>query len=334
MIMRGIHFFTVLLALVLVGGPAEAHQLGVDRVFLQELSDHQYRITYNAAPGTLEAFSRPILPPHCHWDEAAETTASPADGLLFVSKERALTAGDSILLPWQRSGVVFTVRWRDGSQAQQFFLSGAEGILVELGQLQAGAGGLNAAAKRYTSLGIEHIWKGLDHLLFVAGLLMLVKGTRKLVLTITAFTLAHSLTLAMSVLGQVRTSLPVVDCIVCLSIVFLAVEILHALRGRDGLAQQKPWLVSFGFGLIHGLGFAGALNALGLARTDIPPALLFFNVGVELGQLGFVALWFAIAWAARQLAFALPPKWQPAPAYGLGIVATWWFLDRVIAMAA
>ena len=330
--MNVLRFLLCLIGLAAFVRPVLGHQIGVDRVIMQELADNQYRLSYNAPPGTPESLSHPILPAHCQWDETAESTATASAGLLFVSEGRPLAAGDTILLPWRRNGVIFMVTWHDGTQAQQFFMSGPEGIVVDLAQLKAGAGSFGGTARRFTLLGNEHIWKGLDHLLFVAGLLLLVKGARRLTLTITAFTLAHSITLALSVLGQVRLPQEVVDCIVALSIVFLGVENIHALRGHAGLSARKPWVVAFGFGLIHGLGFAGALNALGLPSADIPPALLFFNIGVELGQLLFVILWFAVLRAARQLTIQLPPKFVPAPSYAIGIIATWWFLDRVLGM--
>ena len=189
-------------------------------------------------------------------------------------------------------------------------------------------------ARRYTQLGIEHIGKGLDHLLFVAGLLMLVRGKKRLLLAITAFTLAHSITLALSVLGHVKLELTLVDCLIALSIVFLAEENLHVRQGRMGLSARWPWIASFGFGLIHGIGFADALNALGMPQREIPPALLFFNIGVEIGQLMFVALWFAVLGTLRRLAIKLPPLLAPAPAYGLGIVGAWWFVERAVALFA
>ena len=321
------------IAICLLALTAPAHQLGVDRVTLQELEDNQYRIAYNVQPGTPEALNQPVLPPRCQWDETASTTIFSA-GLLFTTADRPLGAGDSILLPWRRNGVIFAVFWKDGTQAQQFFLSGPEGITVELSQLKAGSGGFASMAKRYTQLGIEHIGKGLDHLLFVAGLLMLVRGRRRLLLAITAFTLAHSITLALSVLGHVRIELTLVDCLIALSIVFLAEENLHMQKGRLGLSARWPWIASFGFGLIHGIGFADALNALGMPQREIPPALLFFNVGVELGQLMFVALWFAVLGTLRRLAFKLPATLSPASAYGLGIAGAWWFVERLVALFA
>lgn len=309
-----------------------AHQLGVDNVVLQEMADHEYRLTYKASPGSVEAQGRPVLPPHCQWNEESEGTASGVVGLKFFSGDRPLSADDTILLPWKRNGVLFTVFWRDGTQARQFFMSGPDGIRVEMGMLKAGSGSFRQTAWRYTELGIGHILRGLDHLLFVAGLLLLVKGTRRLVWTITAFTLAHSLTLALSVLGQMRLPMELVDTLVALSIVFLAVENVAAWRGKLTLAARFPWLVSFGFGLVHGLGFAGALNSLGLPAREIPAALLFFNCGVEIGQLLFVAAWFVLAAAGRRLMLAVPPRAKLASIYGLGILASCWFLDRAVAL--
>jgi len=328
--------FWILLALISGLGvcQVQAHQLGVDSVFLEEKADFQYKLSFNISPGSAEALTMPILPPHCQWSEESESAPSGSMGLKFSSVGRALSAEDKILLPWKRNGVLFTALWHDGTKARQFFISNDEGILVDLSQLKAGSGSLSNTAKRFTRLGIEHIWKGLDHLLFVAGLLLLVKGARRLTLTITAFTVAHSTTLALSVFGQVQLEQGLVDVLVAMSIVFLAVEIVYAHRGHSGWSMRWPWLVSFGFGLIHGLGFAGALNALGLPADEVPPALLFFNLGVEIGQLLFVALWLVVIWAGRQLSLRLPKKASLVPAYALGIIASCWFIDRVLTMFA
>src|SRR5437763_6169248 len=146
----------------------------------------------------------------------------------------------------------------------------------------------------YLSLGIEHILFGVDHLLFVLALLVLVKGWRKLVGTITAFTIAHSITLAAATLGFVHVPSKPVEATIALSIVFVACEIVHRRQGRSGLTEMWPWVIAFSFGLLDGLGFAGALREVGLPQNAIPLALLFFNVGVELGQLLFIGLVMAL----------------------------------------
>ena len=156
-------------------------------------------------------------------------------------------------------------------------------------------------AKTYLLLGIEHILLGVDHLLFVLALVILVDGTRRLFWTITAFTAAHSITLAAATLGWVHVPSPPVEASIALSIVFLASEIMHRRAGRPGLTYRQPWIVAFLFGLLHGLGFAGALSEVGLPANAIPFALLFFNVGVEIGQLLFIAAVLAAMAALRRV---------------------------------
>ena len=154
--------------------------------------------------------------------------------------------------------------------------------------------------RTYLLLGVEHILLGIDHLLFVLALLLLVKGTTRIVATVTAFTLAHSLTLAGAALGFIHVPGPPIEAAIALSIMFVASEIIHSYQGKPGLMEQYPWIVAFAFGLLHGFGFAGALAEIGLPQKSIPLALLFFNVGVEIGQLLFIATVFAIMWLGRQ----------------------------------
>lgn len=184
----------------------------------------------------------------------------------------------------------------------------------------------------YTWLGIEHILLGVDHLLFVAALVMLVRGHRQLLLTITAFTIAHSITLALATLGVLDVPGPPVEASIALSIMFVAVEILRRHQGHPSLASERPWLVAFSFGLLHGLGFAGALAEVGLPDNSIPLALLFFNIGVEIGQLLFVALLLATAALVRRFAGTVDARLAiVAPAYAIGGLASFWLVDRVVA---
>lgn len=188
-----------------------------------------------------------------------------------------------------------------------------------------------AVAGTYLALGVEHILLGADHLLFVLGLLLLVAGWRPLVATITAFTVAHSVTLAAVSLGFVRVPAAPVEAGIALSVMFVAAEALRVRSGSAGLAARAPWVVALAFGLLHGFGFAGALAEIGLPAGDVPLALFCFNVGVEAGQLLFVALVLALARAGRQW---LPRAAATGPArgvvaYGIGAVAAFWFIDRV-----
>ena len=179
----------------------------------------------------------------------------------------------------------------------------------------------------YTALGIEHILLGIDHLLFVLALLMIVPNLRTLVFMITAFTVAHSLTLGLATLGFVNVPPAPVEAVIALSILFVAVEIVHWRQGREGITRRKPWIVSFLFGLLHGFGFAGALADIGLPEHAIPLALLFFNVGVELGQLAFVAAVLMLWALLRRVRL---PEWAwRVPTYSIGALAAFWTIDRI-----
>jgi len=186
-------------------------------------------------------------------------------------------------------------------------------------------------AATYLRLGVEHILEGIDHLFFVLALVLLVREPKRLVATVTAFTVAHSLTLAAATLGLVHVAQRPVEAVIALSIVFVAGEIVHEARGHPGLTSREPWVVAFVFGLLHGLGFAGALRELGLPEQSIPLALLFFNLGVELGQLLFIACILPLAALGRSAARRWPRGAAQAPAYAIGSVAVWWTLERVVA---
>lgn len=183
--------------------------------------------------------------------------------------------------------------------------------------------------KTYLVLGIEHILLGIDHLLFVLALVLITPGFRKLIKTITAFTVAHSITLSLSALGFVGLPGPPVEAIIALSIVFLAIEILKYNKGEKSLTITYPWVVAFSFGLLHGFGFAGALTDIGLPQTTIPSALLFFNIGVELGQILFILLALG---CIRLLSFKnnWPVYIKKIPPYAIGSIASFWLIERIV----
>jgi len=182
----------------------------------------------------------------------------------------------------------------------------------------------------YTWLGITHILQGIDHLLFVFALLLIVNNMRRLLWTITAFTAAHSVTLAGAALGFVYVPQQPVEAVIALSILFLAMEIVHVKRGRPGVAARWPWMVAFIFGLLHGFGFAGALAEVGLPQQAIPLALIFFNLGVELGQLLFVAAVVLLGWALHRLRQPKLLDWaETATVYSIGSLAAFWLFERV-----
>ncbi len=187
----------------------------------------------------------------------------------------------------------------------------------------------------YTVLGIEHILTGFDHLLYVLGMLILVGGWRRIVATMSAFTATHSLTLTAAALGWVHVPQAPVEACIALSILFVAREIVQVHRGRPGITARWPWAVSFTFGLMHGFGFAGALAEVGLPQSSIPIALLFFNVGVEIGQLLFVGAVLAViaaGWRAGHRLQLSQPTWTSRIApYAIGALASFWLVERVAA---
>lgn len=191
--------------------------------------------------------------------------------------------------------------------------------------------GAFSVASAFLVHGIEHILGGFDHLMFVFGLLLLVRNGWMLVKTITAFTVAHSITLALAALGAVHLPGPPVEATIALSILLLAVEIARKNRGEPSFAARWPWIVAFCFGLLHGFGFAGALAEIGLPQRDLPLALFTFNVGVEIGQLFFVGLVLSIRAVLLYCRLPRPALLyaQPLASYGLGTLAAFWFFERV-----
>ncbi len=221
--------------------------------------------------------------------------------------------------------VIVRVKLLDGSVTTTLVHPSQPWIDIEI------AAGPLQVAKTFVMHGINHILFGFDHLLFVLALLLIARDLRALFFTVTAFTLAHSITLTLATLGFVNVPGQPVEATIALSILLLAAEIIRIRNGLPSLTAQRPWVVAFAFGLLHGLGFASALSKLSLPPGDIPLALLFFNVGVEIGQLLFIAVILAIVAAARVLRF--PPlvgrSTFAVTTYAIGIAASFWFIQRV-----
>lgn len=244
--------------------------------------------------------------------------ATPLDGAVVVFPRLAASG----------ARVLTRVAHRDG-RVRQLLVGGATEQLV----IAASASAAEVAGL-YTWLGVEHIWFGIDHLLFVLGLLLLVRGRRLLLWTITGFTLAHSVTLALAVLGVVHVPLAPVEAVIALSIVFLAWELTRPEGDPPSLSRRRPWLIAATFGLLHGFGFAGALSAVGLPEGEIPLALAFFNVGVELGQVAFVAAAGVVIVAVRRLPWSRPAWSERVVPYAIGSCAAFWCIQRTIAIVA
>jgi hydrogenase/urease accessory protein HupE len=183
----------------------------------------------------------------------------------------------------------------------------------------------------YLTMGIVHILTGPDHLMFVLGLMLLVKSRSALLAAVTAFTVAHSITLAATAFRIMRVPSATIEALVALSVMFLAVEVVLDWRGQPGVSARQPWVVAFAFGLLHGCAFASALTELGLPRPEIPFALVLFNLGVELGQLLFIAIVLSTLWAWRRVHLPMSGRWL-AP-YAIGSSAAFWFIERLVAIA-
>jgi len=322
-----------IVALVLwLGWPvrtAEAHDVDVTsiaRVFLEEIGERRYLLSVVDAQVPAIADPSAVLPPGC--EPVRDASVRIVSGFAFECAA-GLDADDVLVLPWPLAGVVVVARWADGSGFSVYFRGSQGRVPVPLGDLRAAPGSRMRVAGTYLGLGAEHILLGVDHLLFVLGLLLLVRGLAPLVMTVTAFTVAHSVTLGASVFGLIPLDRAPIEAAIALSIVMLAREIVVADQGVVHLTHRMPWLVAFVFGLLHGLGFAGALGDIGLPQRAIPLALLFFNLGVESGQLAFVLLLLALyrlagGWVAPSLLRA-----RPILGYALGALATLWFFQRL-----
>lgn len=330
--MRGLCALVAMLALGWLP-QASAHDIGVSQAELVEQEGKRYELSVRTGPATAPLFATPDLPRHCEFTGNPKGIQVPAWKIFEFSCADGLTAADTIELPWRRDGIMLNASWLDGSEVKRLFQNEAGMISVNLAELQAGSGSLMSAAGRYTSLGIEHILLGIDHLLFVLALLLIVRGAWMLVKTITAFTVAHSITLGLATLGFIHVPSRPVEAAIALSIVFLCVEIVHARQHKIGLTYRYPWLVAFAFGLLHGLGFAGALSEIGLPQSEIPIALLFFNIGVEVGQLIFVAVVLMLAWLLKQVRLDKNDWARITPAYIIGTLAMYWLFERINAIA-
>lgn len=321
---------TLLLAACWGVGVVHAHELRPGYLELREIDPHHYDLLWKVpAKGDQRLGLYVRLPDGC--EGPAPKTRFVAGAYIErwrVTCENGLAGGEVAIdgLSRTRTDVLARVQRLDGGSQTVRLTPDAASFAV------TGTPSTVQLAKAYTALGIEHILLGVDHLLFVLGLLWIVRDLWMLVKTITAFTVAHSITLAAATFGWIGVPEQPVNGAIALSIVFIAVEAAKVRRGEGGLTARFPWVVAFAFGLLHGLGFASALTKLGLPPTEIPLALLFFNVGVEIGQIAFVLLALAVAWSLRILQARWPRWGEAAAVYAVGAVASFWFIERTVLM--
>jgi hypothetical protein len=333
------HGLTLLLLLVAsLLTTARAHEVRPGYLEVRQVDAESFDVLWKVpAKGEYRLRLHARLPEECK--------GAPGQGTFvgggFVERWRA-TCPDGLLgraidiegLSATRTDVLARIEWSDGT-TQTVRLTPEQTSFVAQAAPDA-----FAVSQTYFVLGVEHIFLGIDHLLFVLGLLFLVGNWKRLIVTVTAFTVAHSITLAAATLGLVHVAQAPVEATIALSIMFVAAEIIRGAHGQQGLAIRAPWLVAFVFGLLHGLGFAGALREIGLPQKDVPLALLFFNVGVEIGQLmfvaGVVALFSVLTWFLRQRGARDHGPWHSEAlirtpvAYVIGSAAAFWTVQRVV----
>jgi hydrogenase/urease accessory protein HupE len=310
---------------------AQAHELRPGVLELREGQTGTYSLQWKRpAGGEVEIRIAPVLPPDCRAATPGATLLTP--GALVARGTITCDGGirgRTIVIDGLESTVTdVLVRVYHADGWQETHLLKPMNPAVTLGERTTALQRSGA----YLRLGIEHILLGVDHLLFVLGLLLIVRDRWMLVKTITAFTLAHSITLAVATLGYASTPLLPLNAAIALSILFLGPEIVRAQRGQTSFTIRHPWVVAFAFGLLHGFGFASGLTTMGLPPAEIPLALLVFNVGVEVGQLGFVVLVLLLERAFRALQIHWPRFVAALPAYVVGSLGAYWTIQRVAVM--
>lgn len=321
----------VVLLVTCLSGQANAHQFAPALLELAEGAPGQVAVVWKEPVVRVQGSRlRPVLPVHCSGigRPLIERQGTGMRSTWQLDCPGGL-AGSSVGVEGiasSRADVLLRVQLPNGDSVRHVLT--AESPVFEIGPDQGKWGVLRG----YAAIGIEHILTGWDHLLFVLGIVLLISAGRSLIWTITAFTLGHSLTLALAALGLVNLPAGPVEALIALSIYWLAVEVVRDRLGYTVLLKRSPWLLATGFGLLHGLGFAGALNEVGLPPDEIPLALFAFNLGIELGQLAFVAAIVMAIAALRKLPAAWPEWAIQLPAWTMGALGMFWFMERLEGM--
>ena len=321
---------TLLLGLWSLG--SLAHEFTPGYLGLMESATNTFDVQWKlSTTGGLQRVLQPQLPESCDAGEIHQYVIGDAEIQRWrLTCPQGLQQGTIRIAGLASTGTDVLVRidYLDGASLTRRLDADTDSVIVP-----EEAGWFDVSVS-YLVLGIEHILGGIDHLLFVLALLLIVNGVKRLVLTITAFTLAHSITLGAATLGYINLPGAPVEAVIALSILFLASELarrpLGGSTGEEDLLNRFPWLVSFAFGLLHGFGFAGALAGVGLPERAIPLALLFFNIGVEVGQLLFIAAILVIGRLFVRFAVPVPAAWPRIAAYGIGSLAAFWVVERTI----
>lgn len=319
-----------LLAALLFGAvPAAADELRPAYIEFSEVRPGEWQLLWKAPlRGGLTAATQPLLPANCRLTGAATRDLRPP---AVVMRSAVACAGPV-------AGARIGLTGFDAAQTDALARVAPLGQPVQTLRLTpespqgsiAVQPGTWATARSYFAIGVDHILFGYDHLLFVIALVLLLDGLWRIAAAVTAFTIAHSITLVGTTLGVMGLPSAPVEAVIALSILFLAVEVVKRDPHAPRLSERIPWLVAFAFGLLHGFGFAGALAEIGLPARDVGMALLAFNLGVEAGQLAVVLLSAAVLALLRRLAPAGAFYAVRTAAYAIGSIAAWWTIDRLI----
>jgi hydrogenase/urease accessory protein HupE len=310
-----------------VAASVSAHEVRPGFLELREGDPSTYALLWKRPTGgEVEIRIAPVVPEGCRLVTPDQQQLTP--GAMLVRGTLVCTgglAGKTLRIDGLETtvtDVLVRIQHADGRVESHLLRPAAPSMT--LGAVTSGV----VRAASYLRLGVQHILLGVDHLLFVLGLLLIVRKRWTLVKTITAFTVAHSVTLAIATLGYASAPLVPLNAAIALSILFLGPEIVRVRRGESSFTIRHPWVAAFAFGLLHGFGFASGLTAMGLPQAEIPLALLLFNVGVELGQLAFVVLVLLLERALRNLEVAWPRWAQLLPAYTIGSLGAYWTIQR------
>jgi hydrogenase/urease accessory protein HupE len=305
-----------------------AHELRPAYLDLRETAEETYALLWKKPAGEVRLEIAPVIPEGCH---VARRDSEQLTSAAVLTRATMICSGGLSGKTLRVAGlettvtdVLVRVQHRDG-RLESHLLKPANPSVTFGVQMS-----WSARSGAYLRLGVEHILLGVDHLLFVLGLLLIVADRWTLVKTITSFTVAHSITLALATLGYASAPVAPLNAAIALSILFLGPEVVRRWRGQTSFTIRHPWIVAFAFGLLHGFGFASGLSAIGLPKVEIPLALLLFNVGVEIGQMFFVALFLLLLRAFQTLEIAWPQPVNFLPGYVVGSLGAYWTIQRTI----
>lgn len=329
------HFFLLILIIAGWHNSLAAHPLAPGLLALVEIDDNQFQAIWKLPNKTADRGSLlPFFPDACELEDlqapvAVGTGRSQSFKLHCTEPLFERIVGIKGMGPGS-SGVLLRIQFLDGQIVHQMLGSQTSQLIIPSKQ------SVGTIFAQYIWLGIEHLLQGIDHVLFVITLAILVGWRKQLFWTITLFTLGHSVTLTLTALGFIQFPVFFIEAMIALSIAWAAADVIRDNvsdgNNTSGLLKKRPWLMSGGFGLLHGMGFAGALSAIGLPQQALTLSLAAFNIGIEIGQLLVIAIFFALVYAVYKIGLTIPPRLKTAACYAIGVVGAIWFWQRLFGL--